>query len=132
MRFAMTMIAHRLSHDFAPLSRCVAAFAAVVGRIAKHWTATWRHRNDMTVLASLDERALADMGLTRADVRDAIAQPLWRDPTAVLAERRRERCVNDYRVIFTQLVRERNSPPLAPGAEALRYPPTNRPARFTL
>jgi hypothetical protein len=86
----------------------------------------------MTVLASLDERALADMGLTRADVRDAVAQPLWRDPTAVLAQRRRERCVNDYRAIFTQLVHERKSPSLAPRADARRCPPTDRPSRLTV
>jgi uncharacterized protein YjiS (DUF1127 family) len=128
----MTMIVHRPTNTFAPLALVVAASAALVRSFAKRLAAAWRHRNDMAVLASLDERALADMGLTRADIRDAIAQPLWRDPTAVLAQRRREGSTRDYRAIFTQLVREQNSHPLAPGAEALNYPPTNRPARLTL
>jgi hypothetical protein len=41
----------------------------------------------MAVLSGLDERMLRDIGLTRNDVCDAIRQPLWRDPTAVLASR---------------------------------------------
>jgi uncharacterized protein YjiS (DUF1127 family) len=128
----MTMIIHRPTTIQPSLALVLAASAALVRSFGKRLAAAWRHRNDMAVLASLDDRTLADMGLTRADVRDAVAQPLWRDPTAVLADRRRERSVRDYRAIFTQLVRERNLPPVTPGAEALHYPPTNRPARFTL
>ena len=30
----------------------------------------------------LDDRMLADIGLTRGDVRDAFSEPVWRDPTA--------------------------------------------------
>ena len=51
----------------------------------------FRHRGDMAMLARLDDRMLADVGLTRGDVRDAAAEPLWRDPTAVLVKRSRER-----------------------------------------
>lgn len=51
----------------------------------------FRHRNDMQILARLDDRMLADIGLTRGDVRDAAAEPLWRDPTAILVRRSRER-----------------------------------------
>jgi uncharacterized protein YjiS (DUF1127 family) len=128
----MTMIIHRPTGDYAPVARMLAALAAMARFVAKRFAAARRHRRDMAVLAGLDERTLADMGLTRADVRDALSQPLWRDPTAVLAERRRERDGRDYRAIFTQLVRERNSPPIAPGADTFRYPPTDRPARLTL
>ena len=42
-------------------------------------------------LAGFDDRMLADIGLTRSDLRDAYAQPLWRDPTRVLARRAAER-----------------------------------------
>ncbi len=54
-----------------------------------------KHRRDMNLLAAMDDRMLSDIGLTRGDVRDAISEPLWCDPTAVLvsriAEKRRRR-----------------------------------------
>ena len=34
---------------------------------------------------------LADIGLTRSDLRDAYSEPLWHDPTDVLARRAAER-----------------------------------------
>jgi uncharacterized protein YjiS (DUF1127 family) len=51
----------------------------------------YKNRRDMQLLASLDDRMLRDIGLTRADIRDAAAEPVWRDPTAVLVTRARER-----------------------------------------
>lgn len=41
----------------------------------------------------LDRRMLADIGLTRADVRDAFSAPFWDDPTALLRARAIERRV---------------------------------------
>ena len=48
-------------------------------------------RATMRMLASMDRRELADIGLSSSDVRDASALPLDRDPTALLARRARER-----------------------------------------
>ena len=48
-------------------------------------------RRDLAMLASLDDRGLADIGLGRHDLRDATAVGLGQDPTALLAERARER-----------------------------------------
>ena len=45
----------------------------------------------MQMLAGFDDRMLADIGLTRGDLRDAVSEPLWRDPTHVLVRRARER-----------------------------------------
>lgn len=60
-------------------------------RVAAQWVATFRralkNRRDIEVLASLDDRMLSDMGLTRGDVRDAVSEPLWRDPSAILVMR---------------------------------------------
>jgi len=50
--------------------------------------AIWRRHRDMQRLSRLDHRMLADIGLTRDDVRVAIAAPRWRDPTVLLSERR--------------------------------------------
>jgi uncharacterized protein YjiS (DUF1127 family) len=55
-----------------------------------------RNRAAAAVLARVDDRMLADIGLTRGDVRDAFAEPIWHDPTDLLraraAERRRKPC----------------------------------------
>jgi uncharacterized protein YjiS (DUF1127 family) len=50
-------------------------------------------RRDLAMLASLDDRGLADIGLGRHDLRDATAVGLGGDPTALLAERARERAM---------------------------------------
>jgi uncharacterized protein YjiS (DUF1127 family) len=71
--------------------RAIRALAAVLRRQIGHFVQAWRHRHDMEVLASFDDHMLADIGLTRSDLRDAIAQPPWRDPTELLAERLQER-----------------------------------------
>jgi uncharacterized protein YjiS (DUF1127 family) len=49
------------------------------------------HRREVRSLAELDERMLKDIGLSRAEVDGALAEPLHRDPSLVLvrsAERR--------------------------------------------
>jgi hypothetical protein len=48
------------------------------------------------MLANMDRRELADIGLNRSDVRDASALPLDRDPTELLARRARERRRNAF------------------------------------
>jgi uncharacterized protein YjiS (DUF1127 family) len=53
-----------------------------------------KHRRNARMLAGMDDRMLADIGLTRSDLRDAYAQPLWRDPTDVLAGRARDKRLN--------------------------------------
>ena len=48
-------------------------------------------RRDLAMLASLDDRGLADIGLGRHDLRDATAVGFGEDPTTLLAARSRER-----------------------------------------
>ena len=50
-----------------------------------------KNRRDAMTLAGLDDRMLADIGLTRGDVRDAFSEPVWSDPTAILVSRVNER-----------------------------------------
>ena len=80
-------------HESAPrfaLVRRVREGAASAGG----WVATWVTRvRQREILAGLDERMLRDIGLTRGDLRDAISEPLWRDPTAILVSRAGERRV---------------------------------------
>jgi uncharacterized protein YjiS (DUF1127 family) len=50
-----------------------------------------RNRRAATTLAGLDDHMLADIGITRSDLRDAYAEPLWHDPTDILVDRATER-----------------------------------------
>jgi hypothetical protein len=44
-------------------------------------------RRALRNLASFDDRMLKDIGLSRSDLRNAAAEPIYRDPTAILAGR---------------------------------------------
>lgn len=87
-----------------------------------------KHRRDAAMLAAMDEHMLRDIGLNRSDLRDAYAEPLWRDPTDILAarvgDRRRNRPAPDRKAFFA-------SPPLAPH-DGFSVPSTNRPSRHTV
>lgn len=63
------------------------AALAGLGRIRR----AIRHRQELAVLAGADDRALADIGLNRTDLRDALSQPVWRDPSELLTLRAGER-----------------------------------------
>jgi uncharacterized protein YjiS (DUF1127 family) len=76
------------------LVRAFASLLAHVTRWLKKLVRTRRHWNEAITLASLDRRMLADLGITRADLRDAFSEPFWEDPTALLRERAIERRLN--------------------------------------
>jgi uncharacterized protein YjiS (DUF1127 family) len=108
----------------------LAAMATVIVRLGPWLAHAWRHRSDAAALAALDDRMLADIGLTRADLNDALAEPLWRDPTNVLARRRGERR-RARRAAMTALVKQA-SPSLVPGPDTFAFPPRDPPARLTI
>jgi hypothetical protein len=59
---------------------------------------------------------LADIGLNRSDVSDAFSEPLWRDPTSLLASRVHERRANRRRAVgFDGNLM--SAPPLVPDRE---------------
>lgn len=51
------------------------------------------HRREVLRLSELDERGLKDIGLVRSDVDGALAVSWYRDPSAVLAARSKDRSV---------------------------------------
>ena len=53
----------------------------------------WKARSDLTLLAAMSECERRDIGLTACDIENALALPVDRDPTAVLA-----RVVEDRRL----------------------------------
>jgi len=90
----------------------------------------WRHRKGLAMLAKFDDHALADIGLTRADLYDALAQRLWDDPTAMLERRRSAR--RDSRGVAPGCREPKPGPPPRQmlGVAGLRHPPADRPARY--
>jgi len=63
------------------------ALLAMITRWLKELARARQHRRQANVLAGLDRHMLTDIGITRADVRDAFSEPFWDDPTALLRER---------------------------------------------
>jgi uncharacterized protein YjiS (DUF1127 family) len=100
------------------LVRALLALVALVTSWLKRFSRARQNRRQAAVLAGLDRRMLADIGITRADLRDAFSEPFWDDPTALLRERAIER-----RIGFP-----RASRPVAVES-GFRRPPTDRPAR---
>jgi uncharacterized protein YjiS (DUF1127 family) len=102
------------------LVRGLASVLAVVTYWLKVLARAQRNRRVASQLAGLDRHMLADIGITRADVRDAFSEPFWEDPTALLRERAIERRMN-------------RAATRAPEVEnGFRRPATNRPARQAL
>jgi uncharacterized protein YjiS (DUF1127 family) len=76
------------SHGFASVTAALVLHAVDAAMAVVR---AYRNRLGATALAGADDRALADIGLTRSDLRDAFAEPLWRDPTSLLRSRVGER-----------------------------------------
>ena len=97
------------------LLRAFASVLALVTRWLKELVEARRNRRQANMLA--------DIGITRADVRDAFSEPFWDDPTALLRERALERRLN-HAVMRVEID--------AAVINGFRRLPTDRPARQTI
>ncbi|MEJ0075153.1 MAG: DUF1127 domain-containing protein [Alphaproteobacteria bacterium] len=100
----------------------VHAVAGTVGNGLRSLLQTIKNRHDATILAGMDEHMLADIGLTRGDVRDAFSEPVWRDPTAILVSRAHERRVNRRRPNKGLVEKSFEAPSIIPSAKAPALP----------
>jgi uncharacterized protein YjiS (DUF1127 family) len=73
------------------LVRVLASSVSTMAHWAKLLARARRNRREANALARLDRRMLADIGISRSDLRDAFSEPFWEDPTALLRERALER-----------------------------------------
>jgi hypothetical protein len=64
-------------------STAVAAVRAIVDIVVKAHIAL-RNRREVAQLLTADAAVLRDLGLTQMDVSCALAEPMWRDPSARL------------------------------------------------
>jgi uncharacterized protein YjiS (DUF1127 family) len=104
----------------ATVLRASLAMLALVMHWLKELARARRHRREASKLAGFDGRMLADIGLTRSDVRDAFSMPFWRDPSELLIERAGDRS------------RRRGARPMQVTGcteNGFHRPPTDRPAR---
>jgi uncharacterized protein YjiS (DUF1127 family) len=85
-----TMRAPSPALPLSPATRLRLAFLTV-GDWLKAFARARRNRRQAARLAQLDGRMLTDIGISRADLRDAFSEPFWEDPTALLRERALER-----------------------------------------
>jgi uncharacterized protein YjiS (DUF1127 family) len=89
LEVAMTMTT--LTFPAAGLFARLTHAAGTVALRAVNFLHALKARHELEGLVGFDDRMLADIGLTRGDLRDAIAEPLWRDPSGILVARSRER-----------------------------------------
>ena len=104
-------------HRVSLLVRALSRVGGAAGRGLTSLARIVRNRRDASKLARLDDHMLADIGLTRSDLRDAYSESLWRDPTNVLAQRASERRASRRAIRGTAI---------ASGCYGV---PMNRPAR---
>jgi uncharacterized protein YjiS (DUF1127 family) len=103
----------------ATLARGFTGLALQAARLANAVRQGLKNRRDARMLASFDNRMLADIGLSRSDINDAFSAPFWEDPTDLLRERVQER----------RLYRHVVPPPRRRGLEpGFKRPNTTRPA----
>jgi uncharacterized protein YjiS (DUF1127 family) len=98
----------------------VQSLAGYVGNGVRAVLQTIKNRRDALVLAGMDEHMLADIGLTRGDVRDAFSEPVWRDPTAILVSRVHERRINRRRAKIGLVQKSFEAPSIVPAPGATR------------
>lgn len=75
------------AHDFASRTPRITTRPAVAARIvlaAANLYRTWRNRRAFCRISEMTDAELADIGLTRSDIRAAVALPFSVDPTAEL------------------------------------------------
>jgi uncharacterized protein YjiS (DUF1127 family) len=71
---------------FAALSRSAARSLLPI----RNFVVALKHRRQLRCLRESGDHRLADIGIDRDDLRAALSQPLWRDPTAVLVRRMKD------------------------------------------
>ena len=123
MEIAMTTNVPVLPVAASTLVRASLALISLITHWLRSLARARRHRREAHALAGLDRRMLADIGITRADLRDAFSEPFWDDPTALLRERALERRLS------RAVTRAKRKPT---AASAFRQPETDRPARYTV
>ena len=117
----MTTLTHTWK-TASPFARLVNTIAGMLVVRTRALVQILKNRRDAAILTGLDDRMLADIGLTRGDLRDAYSEPVWRDPTTILVNRAQERRVNRRRAGLSAKIFEAPSIVPTPKEHALCAP----------
>jgi len=112
----------------APLGRALAVLGARLACGAKRIACRLQNRRAALRRSGLDDRMLADIGLTRSDLRDAFAEPLWHDPTDVLARRAAERRLGLRQALVDDAAEMRTARRIVCAPQPCDDPPAGRSA----
>ena len=113
----------------APAAKVLAALAGRIGQRLNQLADRMKNRRDAFRLADMDDRMLADIGISRSDLRDAYSGPLWQDPSELLARRAVERRVRQQRTELTCVSQSKRQTALFGAPPMLCYPRADRSGR---
>lgn len=102
----------------APLGHALIALWRSLAHRAKKLDRAIKNRRAAQVLARFDDRMLADIGLSRADLRDAYSESLWNDPTVLLRARSLERRLARHGISHGLAPESAIAPPIVPKVDA--------------
>lgn len=105
------------SRTASQLAQAINAIAGALVVRTRYVAQLIKNRRDATMLAGLDDRMLADIGLTRGDLRDAYSEPVWTDPTAILVSRAHERRANRRRLSIGLAEKVFDAPSIVPSVQ---------------
>jgi len=90
-RTAVAPVGELLASMILAAAKGTASCMRIVGDMTDSFGRIVSHRRVISQLAEFDDRMLRDIGLNRADLRDAASVPLAHDPTDMLVLRATER-----------------------------------------
>jgi uncharacterized protein YjiS (DUF1127 family) len=70
--------------EFSPSIKLLVCIGKNIAALARSTRQIIIGRRELARLADFDDRMLADIGLTRSDLRAAYSVPLWKNPTDIL------------------------------------------------
>jgi uncharacterized protein YjiS (DUF1127 family) len=111
----------------ATVGRALQWLGGRLSRRLKDIATVLKNRRDAFRLANLDDRMLADIGLTRSDLRDAYAEPPWHDPTAILTRRVTERRLAKLQAVSNCVSAMAFASPFGVSPPVSCYQPTSLP-----
>jgi len=112
---ALAALSHAVSMQ---LGRMLTSFGRRLTRRLQNLSRAVEYRREVQVLARFDDRMLADIGLSRADVQDAASGSMLGNPTALLRARALERRLARRGVTHGLEIRDPVSPSIVPRLDA--------------
>jgi hypothetical protein len=119
-RLEVTMLSTQTLKNAARPLQWIATIAQLVLGPVKRAAIAIVHRRHIEVLARFDDRMLADIGLTRNDLRFVFGEPFWRDPFPLLARYAGERRTEWRRPASNDPSRVTPAPSIVPEGNARR------------